>query len=225
MILHLAAFLLPSAILCGVLITLGVYPFGTKTLLTIDMSNIYIDYFSTFKDIFTGKAGFFYSFRKILGGNLTGMYAYYIASPLNLIFLFFDRKNFDVAVFILTEVKIGLCGLTMEIWLSRMKGRHGLLTVVFAACYALATYNLVYQLNIMWLDSVIVLPLVAMGIEAIVAGKKPTLYLLSLFYAVLIDYYIGYMICIFAVIWFYYRTLLSVGYAVSPRKRAYLLSA
>ena len=209
---YLLAFLLPAGIMLTVYIVKGVYPFGPQTLLTIDMSNEYVDYFSMFKSLFTGGNSVFYSFEKLLGGNMTGLFAYYLASPFNLIFLFFNTENFDVAVMLITLLKIGCCGVTFAIYIDRTFEKPGLLTTVFSVCYALMAYNIIYQLNIMWLDGVICLPIVMLGIDRIIDRKQPLLYYVSLLAALLTNYYIGYMICIFSLLYFIYKVLLSKSY-------------
>lgn len=206
------SFLLPAGILFAVYIYMGVYPFGQKTLLTIDMTNEYVDYFSAFKAMFTGGGSVFYSFSKLLGGNMAGLFAYYLASPFNIIFFFFDRANFDVAILLLTLIKIGFCGLTFYLYLNRSFPQKGLLPVVFSVFYALMAYNIIYQLNIMWLDGVICLPLVMLGVDRIIEGKRAVLYYIFLMLAIVTNYYIGYMICIFALLYFIYKLLLSEHY-------------
>ena len=73
-------------------------------------------------------------------------------------------------------------------------------TAVFSIVYGLSGYAFAYGYNIMWLDGVIALPLVAAGIERIFQGKRPTLYVLSLAYSLATCYYIGYMLCLFSVV-------------------------
>ncbi len=53
----------------------------------------------------------------------------------------------------------------------------------------------------------ILLPLMALGIERIVEGGRPWLYLGSLAMGILTDYYIGYMLCIFSVLYFLFYAL------------------
>ena len=68
--------------------------------------------------------------------------------------------------------------------------------------YALSAFMIGYYFNLMWLDSIMVLPLVMLGIEKIVAGEKGGLYALALWYGLYCNYYIGYMLCLFACLYF-----------------------
>lgn len=69
-------------------------------------------------------------------------------------------------------------------------------------------YNMAYFFHLMWLDSIILLPLIILGLHRILEGHFPALYTLSLGFAILFNYYIGFMLCIFSV--FYFCTLCAV---------------
>ena len=199
------AFVLPVLLMVLVYGKLGIYPLGTadKNPMTIDMSNQYINYYAYLKKIFTGEHSLFYSFSTTLGGNISGLSAYYLMSPLNLLLLFFSTEQLPMAVILITLIKIGLCGLTFYILIAgRECPWRGW---IFSTAYALMAYNVVWQLNLMWLDGVILLPLVVLGILWICRKKSPFLYMFTLFLAILSDYYIGFMLCIFSVLFFLYQ--------------------
>ena len=60
----------------------------------------------------------------------------------------------------------------------------------------------------MWMDAVIALPLIALGIHGIVARRGGRLlYAMALGYALFSNYYTGFMLCLFAVLWFVYLYL------------------
>ncbi len=54
----------------------------------------------------------------------------------------------------------------------------------------------------MWIDGMIMLPLVTLGIESIIKENKWKLYTFSLFVMLIANYFIAYMICIYSVIYF-----------------------
>ncbi len=199
---YTGAALIPVLLMLIVYAGLGIEPFGEKSILTLDMNNQYKAYFSYYRQCILGEHDFFYTFSKTLGGDMTGLGAYYLASPLNLILLLFPVHLIPAGAEILTLLKLGLCGLTFYIFLpQREKNGSGW---IFSTAYALMSYNIVYQSNVMWLDGIILLPLVASGIRLIVRGRNPFLYIVSLFLAIVTNYYIGFMICIFSVLYFLY---------------------
>lgn len=195
------SFLLPVLVMFVVYLGQGIYPGGEKSILTIDLNNQYVSFLSYLREMLAGERGFFYSFSKTLGGDMAGLNAYYLMSPLNAVLLLFPTEQLPLAIELLTLIKLGLCGLTFYLCVTGNKSWHGLF---FSTSYALMAYNIVYQQNIMWLDGVILLPVVILGIRRIVENRAPFLYLFSLFAAILTNYYIGFMICIFSVLFFLY---------------------
>lgn len=79
-----------------------------------------------------------------------------------------------------------------------------------AVCYALASYNMVYSMCLMWLDGVILLPLVLLAVERVLRGKGQLLYILTLTCLFLCNYYTGYMIAIFTALYGIFRILCQI---------------
>ena len=61
-----------------------------------------------------------------------------------------------------------------------------------------------YSWNVMWLDCLILLPLMISGLERLVKEKRCLLYTVCFALAVLSNYYIAIMLCIFSVLYFIY---------------------
>ncbi|MDO5323508.1 MAG: YfhO family protein [Clostridia bacterium] len=204
-LLHLMAFLLPSVVLLVMFRALGFYPFGEKSLLIMDMNGQYIHFFASLKDLVSGDSSLFFSWSKGMGQNYIGLFAYYLASPLSFITLLFDNEALPLGILLLTILKISLCGLTFSIYLSRAFDENRTFKLFFTTCYALMSYNLVYSLSLMWLDGVIYLPIILLGIESIIKGKKPVLFIVSITLMFLSNYYIAYSVAIFCVLYYFYR--------------------
>ncbi|MCI9492847.1 MAG: YfhO family protein [Lachnospiraceae bacterium] len=131
-----AAFLLPASVMLAVYAWYGIYPFGGRSILVIDMNNQYISYFSYLKEALRGGHGFFYSFSKTLCGGMAGLTAYYLMDPWNLLMLFFPVFSLPTAVELITIWDSGNvlpCGignlhkfeLKNEIWHSLSGGEVG----------------------------------------------------------------------------------------------------
>ncbi|MDN6627005.1 MAG: YfhO family protein, partial [Pisciglobus halotolerans] len=189
------SFFIPLLIMLVIHAFKGVYPFGDSSLLTIDLGQQYIDFFSYYRETLLHDPGsLFYSFAKSIGGDMISLWAYYLTSPLNLIFLLLPQSQLSLGVTIITLLKYSLSGLSMAYFLKKAFNGEGLLLVSFAISYALMGYTVVNQFNIMWLDGIILLPLVALGIEYLVFLKRGRFYTLALALALFANYYIGYMI-------------------------------
>ena len=150
--------------------------------------------------------GLFYSLHKSIGGDIYSLVAYYLASPLNLIFLLFPLKYLPEAVSVLYILKLSLAALTMSCYLSA-RGTNGAPNLALSLAWSFSAYFTLYSINIMWLDALVLLPLIALGIERLIYRGKFLLYILSLAGAIFCNYYIGYMLCIFSVVYFLYALL------------------
>lgn len=202
-LLMLGAFLIPVIIMIAVYRMVGIYPFGDKTVMTIDLNNQYVSFFSYYQQIIKGEHGIFYTFSKTLGGEMYGLNAYYLMSPLNLILLLFSLEQLPIGIEILTLVKIGLCGMSFYVFCCKFeKTWQGW---IFSTAYALMAYNIIYQQNIMWLDGIILLPIMIWGIRHIFQKGSPWVYLVALCSGIITNYYIGFMMCIFSVLFFLYE--------------------
>ncbi len=189
----------------------GVFPFGDRTALVMDLNGQYADFMMYWRRVLLGDDSLFYSFAKEMGGNAYGLSAYYLFSPFNLIMLLFPMKAMPEGIALITMLKIAASGLTFSIFLKRTFNRNGIGTVIFSCAYALATYSMHYSMCIMWLDGVIWLPLVLLGAEQILNGRSPLLMLISYTAAMLSNYYTAYMITIFSAIYFFYRYAVAEG--------------
>lgn len=183
---------------------------------TVYISDMYAQYKALFMNLKT-EGLHLYSFSKGLGSSMIGTYAYYLVSPLNWIIFLFQESHLPIAILLIIGFKISLCSLTMYIYLKHHSKETKLL-LLFSLCYAFMAFNINYFFNIMWLDSVYLLPLVLLGIDKIVKRKQPYLYIITLFVTVLTNYYMAFMVCIFSVIYFIYQLYLQYSYPLEKEK-------
>lgn len=202
------SFLIPVIIwLLGVAAS-GIFPFGNNTILMSDMGAQYIGYFEFIRNVLTEGVSPLFSLYKGMGEETLGVISYYLMSPFNLIVALFPKENITEAILTINLLKIGCCGLTFSIFLkNKFKNSNMFVIAAFSTAYALMAYNIVYQFNIMWLDGVIWLPIIIMGIDKIVDENKSWLFYVSLTIAIISNWYIGFMLCIFSVFWMIYRLI------------------
>lgn len=208
---HALSFFIPVLIMLWILYTEKFYPFGDKSVLIMDMREQYMNFFASLRDALWGDNSLFYSWSRSVGGNYIGLFAYYIASPFSFITLFFPIKELPLAMEILLVLKIGLCGLSLSFLVrylaKKIDTSLGYFLILPSICYALISYNMVYSLSIMWLDAVILLPLIIMGVEYMLENKKNILYIICLTVLFISNYYTGYMAAIFTAIYVLYRLI------------------
>lgn len=206
---YIFSFIVPIMLMVVIYALIGIYPAGDKTIVNSDMYLQYVGFLGHIKDVLKGEANLFYSFSKSLGGNTVGLFAYYMSSPLNLIIGLFPKAYIAETIVVITLIKIGLSSLTFTIYLIQSFKKKDINVIMFSLCYSFMAYNINFQLNIMWLDGVILLPLVMLGIDKLINENKCKLYVISLFIAIVSNYYIGYMICIFSGLYFIYKLILN----------------
>ena len=198
------AFLCPALVLLAAYFAFGVYPFGGESVLVLDLNAQYVYFFGALRRVLHGDASLFYSFSRAMGGEFLGIFAYYLASPLSFLVALFPADNILDALLVIFTLKCGLCSLSLAYYLEA----HGIGTkparIIFGALYALSGYGMIYQHNTMWIDCMALLPLVALGIEKLISEKKYKMFTLSLGLAIFSNFYIGYMMCIFCFIYFFY---------------------
>ncbi len=200
--LYLGAFLLPLGIAFLLCIRNGVYPFGENCILHVDMYHQYEPFFTEFMDKLKHGDSLMYSFRLGLGSDFVSLLAYYLASPLNWLLIFCPAGSVIEFMTALILLKIGLCGLTFAVYLGNRFQTSDPAVSVFAAFYALSGYMAAYSWNIMWLDVLALAPLAVLGLWKLVREGKCALYGVSLAAAVLSNYYLSFMLCIFLALWF-----------------------
>ena len=213
-------FFIPVIIMYGIYVIKGIYPiFSDGSPLVLDLNHQYVSFFEALRDFALGERSILYSFSRSLGGEFMGMVAYYMASPLTYITVLFPKERIQEAVLAILLLKCGLSGLSFGFYLHKKSRNPKKLTILaFSLLYALSAYSVVQQQNTMWIEALIWLPLLAYGIENLVYRKKYKLYVIALSVIMICNYYIGFMICIFSVLYFFFCYFSKSKEEINPYK-------
>lgn len=180
----------------------GIFPFGENSILRNDALPQYAPLLHELAARLKGGGSLLYSFTDGAGSNFFATMCYYLINPFNLVALFFRTENigkaFELVVFLQTICTAASFGY----YLTCKFNKSGLSVVVFSVLYTFCGFYMAYYYNTMWLNAMIFLPLIALGIERIIQGKSIWLYLLALTGAILTSFYMGYMLCLFSVLYF-----------------------
>ena len=196
------AFFVPAFIMLVLFIIRGIYPFGDRSFLFSDMYHQYMPFLSEFVHKIKAGEGLSYSYNVGIGSNFLALYVYYVASPFNwLVFLLPESLIMEFMSY-LVILRIGLMGLTFSIYLRKTFGKADPAVILFSTCYALSGYLAAYNWNVMWLDCLILLPLILLGAERLAREGRWVMYTVTLGLCILTNYYISIMICIFLVLYF-----------------------
>ncbi|MDR1014716.1 MAG: YfhO family protein [Coriobacteriales bacterium] len=209
-----AAFLIPLAILFVSFAVIGMVPFGERNLEAWDLEISYTNNYEWLANCLAGNDSLFYTFSKSLGGNAFAGWASGIASPLNLLRPLFGSNPVDFVTFMVV-VKFGLAGVASLFYLRHRFKLHPAFSLSLSIGYALMLFMTTQSANPMWMDAVVLLPLVLYGIYCLVHKGKVLLFSLSLLAVILINYYNGYMLCLFSVLYYLFESFLAVPAARS----------
>ena len=201
------AFLIPFVLVLSGAIAREIAPFGENTLMAIDAWGQYFPMLREMKRAFR-ELDFSYSFTGALGFDLTAQSAYYTNSPLWYILFLLPGQLTPGQVDLMVFIRFGLAGLTFFHYISSHYGKKEYPMLFFSAAYALSGYTLAFINQFMWMDAVVLLPLVMLGVEKLFAGKGGILlYTISLFLTIYSNFYIAYAVCLFAVLWFFLQSI------------------
>lgn len=197
-----AAFLVPVLIMIVIFAQRRIFPFGDESFLRTDMYHQYAPFFSEFQHKLKHGGSLLYSWDIGMGVNFAALYAYYLASPFNWLLILCPKSLVIEFMTYSIVFKIGLSGLSFAYYLRKHGQTQDFGIAFFGIFYALSGYMAAYSWNIMWLDCIILFPLIVLGIERLVKEKKGTLYCITLGLSILSNYYISIMICLFLVLYF-----------------------
>lgn len=221
---YIASFAIPFAALIVSFATLGITPFGDLSVMLYDMPVQYANYFGWLIEVMHGDADLLYSNAAGLGGGTFSLFTYYLSSPFNLLAFFFSPDTVPLLFSVLYLFKIPTCALTClvflrgrllapkaETWAEARRLAAGApaqaqgALVLIACAYALTSYVIGYATNIMWLDGVYMLPLAALGVWRLIQRKRCCGLFAAAVAAILFNWYTGYMVCLFCVLYFFYE--------------------
>ncbi|MBQ7582109.1 MAG: YfhO family protein [Lachnospiraceae bacterium] len=201
---YILAFVIPVIMMLIISFLYGFYPFGNTSVLIADMRYQFVDYFGYLKYIFFGNDTFAYNFSKTFGGDMLGFSAYYLNSLPNLILLLFPNEYLPAGILLMATLLIGASGLTFNILLDKLFSTRWA-SLIFSTAYAFMGFMLAYFNCVHYFFSIMLLPLIILGLcNMIETGKISILYIITLFLSIFSNYYMGYMTCLFSVIFFFY---------------------
>ncbi len=200
---QLLSFLMPFCIVSVVFIVAEVYPFGDRQILASDGWHQYYPFLLTLRNkLLTG--GSLEYIRNIgFGSNYLSLYAYYLASPLNLLSVLVPLDYMREFFTLLTVLKLSFAGLFFYYFLRIAYKKSECSMSFFALMYALCSWAAGYYWNIMWLDAFALLPLLLAGMVALLRDGRFRLYILALALSLWCNYYIAFFSCIFVFLSFF----------------------
>ncbi|HIW74801.1 MAG TPA: YfhO family protein [Firmicutes bacterium] len=181
---------------------LGVWPVGDRSVMVVDMHHQYAPLLAQLRDMILHGGSALYSFDVGLGGSFLPLFAYYLSSPFNLLLVAFPESMLNEGILVVTLLKNALTAFCFAACVQYVYSRRDPSVVAVSILYSMMMYLIAYSWDIMWLDCVMILPIVVMSFEKLMRTGRYLPYVLSLAYALYANYYIGFMLCLFLVLYF-----------------------
>ncbi len=179
-------------------------PIGDNTILRMDLYHQYGPLFAELYERITQGDSLLYSWSSGFGSAFLGNYFNYLSSPIGAIVVLFGHKNVTEAIAAMILIKAALSAATFTFFIKKSLHSQSCVSSAFGVFYALCGYMLAYYWNVMWLDAMVLLPIVLLGIERIIDNGKMKTFVIGLALSMFSNYYTSYMLCVFSVVYFFY---------------------
>ncbi|WP_282804872.1 YfhO family protein [Lactobacillus isalae] len=197
--LYWLAFLLPTCIFASYFLYRG------QEILTVDLGQQYIDFLSFYKNnLLSHPLNFIFTFSSGLGNSFIGTAAYYLTSPFNLLLFIFPNSFLPQAILFIISLKVGSIGLSSFYYFQKFfKGEDKIFALAASLAFALNGFVVSYNLNLMWLDSLILLPLLLDAIDKLFTQETHYFYLSMITFLLwFTNFYTGFMALFFGLLYF-----------------------
>ena len=178
---------------------------GQKYVFSILHSDAYYQYypfFVHFRNTIRSGGNLLYTWNIGMGTDYIGLFAYYVASPLNWFSALIPESQLMNYYNLLVPIRMGFAGMFFALFLKKVFDKNDISIVLFGGFYASCAWVSGYLWNTMWLDTFALLPLVILGTYNLLKHRKFILYTVALFFSIFINYYIGFFTCIFTLLVF-----------------------
>lgn len=207
-----ASFALPIAVLAFVYWQAGIYLGSERSVLTSDSFTQYSNFLASFHNVLKGDGSIFYTWYGSLGLNYLSFMAYYLGGIFTPLVYFFDNASMTDTYYLLTLLKMGCIGLSAWVFTSQTFQLPRWNRLVLSWCYALMSFTLAFSEIHMWLDAVMYLPLVVLGIHRLMDQGKPLVLYVSYFLLFVSNFYMAFIVGVFSFLYYWAR------FATAPKK-------
>ena len=198
-----SSFLIPAIMMFFIYLSQGIYWNSDTSPLLGDGYHQYVIFDTTLRNILHGTDSLFYSFQSGLGINFYALSSYYLGSFFSPLVYFFNAQSMPDAVYLITLLKFGAIGLSTYISLHGMFSKiPRSLVLTLSTSFALMSFA-ISQIEIKtWLDVFILAPLILYGFKKLIYNEGEILYFISLTSLFIQNYYFGFMMSIFLILWY-----------------------
>ncbi|MFE5947849.1 YfhO family protein [Streptomyces sp. NPDC056480] len=199
---------LSAALLTAVLLALATrlsrsYPFGPVTRNIVDLGQQYLPFHAYWRSFLLGEThgDAFLNWNSGFGAGFLGDIGTYLSSPFDLLVVLFPADRVELALYVVTVVKITAAGAAMALLLLRMRPGPWPVAAVLGSAYALSGWTFNFGATVpMWLDGLVAFPLLCLVGEWARTGRRPVLGPVVVALAWTANFYTAYMATIGAAV-------------------------
>ncbi|MFF5789826.1 YfhO family protein [Streptomyces sp. NPDC012693] len=192
---------LSAAVLTAVLLCLATrlsrsHPFGPVTRNIVDLGQQYLPFHAYWRALLHGEThgDAFLNWNSGFGSNFLGDIGTYLSSPFDLLVVLFPADRIELALYVVTAVKITAAGAAMTLLLLRLRPGPWPVAAVLGTAYALSGWTFNFGASVpMWLDGLVAFPLLCLVGEWARTGRRPVLGPLVVALAWTANFYTAYM--------------------------------
>ncbi|MGN1123711.1 MAG: YfhO family protein, partial [Eubacterium sp.] len=186
-----------------VYVSYGIFPFGDYTVMRMDLYHQYGPLFAELYDRVVNHQSFLYSWQTGGGSSFLGNYLNYLSSPLSALIFLFDKENISFAISFIVSVKCILSSAAFTYYIKKSLNSSSFVSASFGTLYAFCSYFMAYYWNVMWIDAMILFPIILLGIEQIINKGSIKTYCIAMVLLMFSSYYMAFMTCLFSVLYFF----------------------
>ena len=202
---YIYSFLTILILLTITLVLKNIFPFGNNTLAKGDANSQFLPMLYNFIEKLKTGTLESYSFNNGLGAASIFNYVYYLSSPINLLCLLFKNPN-TMFTFLLV---IRLCiTAILSTFYFKKKSNNTFIAYLCSITYTFSGWFLTYYFCNIWIDIFMIFPLFQYGLEKLIKENKCKLYIFSLAYIIISNFYLSFMICLYTLIYYLINTIL-----------------
>ncbi|MBY8876775.1 YfhO family protein [Actinacidiphila acidipaludis] len=172
------------------------YPFGPRTRDVNDLGNQFVPFHAHLWDLLHGRAdgGWLLNWQSGYGSSFLPDFGTYLSSPFAPLVAVFPRDQIDLAVYVITVLKIVSAAAAMACLLLTLRPGPRWAAGVLGASYALCGWTLMLaSYNPMWLDGLIAFPVLCMVGEWAREGRRQIWGIVIVALCWTANFYIAYM--------------------------------
>lgn len=196
------AFVIPFVLMTAAFGVMKVSPFGDNQILVTDLWHQYYPFLADMQEKLKHGESLFWSWTQGGGVNYFALMSYYLMSPLNFLTVFLPSEWLREFLMFSVVIKVACASMFMAIFLRSLFKKNDFSLVIFGCSFGFCAFFMGYYWNTIWLDTVCITPLVALGAVKLFTEGKFRLYIVSLALSLLTNYYIGLFACIFVLLSF-----------------------